>query len=143
MPYSNCLGWANLANVYDECLVHGCKIVIRIWNSSTTIPVRLNIVPIDNDLLVSLPVSGDGGFVNTKYAVQTEMSTKGGGREAVSLSSAIKVSELYGGPLDLKNDELQGYCGGANSSTTYTFPADRFSWYVSASSMNGSNLALD
>jgi hypothetical protein len=135
------LGWPTFSGVYDSYMVHAARIKVFFSNTSTTIPVRCLIFPYDTDLLTSLPLTEDDTFVEAKYAKTAVVSNSGGGRDSVSVSNSVSVSELVGFQASAQQVNLTGYTGSANSISVYTAPLDQWKWYVSVQSMTGAYLA--
>lgn len=142
MSTFNVLGQVALTSVYDSYIVHKASAYIQFFNLSTTVPCRVLVVPVDADLITSLPLATDDALVDLKFAKVNILSVLGGGHDTVSISNTVNISDLLGiKPLTAQCSTATGFTGSPNSSTAYSQPLDKFEFYVSAQTANGANLA--
>lgn len=142
-PYVTTLGWPALSSVYDSYLIHGCKIIAEFVNTSTTVPVRINIAPYDIDKLTAFPLAVDDLMVAQPHAVTGALSVSGGGSDVRKLQRSIDVATLSGTKVTTAVETLTGYTGSVNSTHAFANPIVSFAWYVSAQTMTGVNLGTN
>jgi hypothetical protein len=113
-------------------------------NTSTTIPVRVLVVPQDVDSLPTLPTATDDAFNEAKYCKSSFLSVQGGGHDTMEITNYADLSELTGiFPLTEMSTSLSGFTGSVNSATGTSDPIDAWNWVVSCQSLSGGNMALN
>jgi len=132
------LGYVPLSSVYDNYVVVGSSIRVDFLNKSTTTSFRCNITPYDED--GALPTATDSKYLSNPFSVN-HLVGPAGSVNTQRLETAVTLQSLagYNKPVDQFADALSGYTGGVNSSIAFTAPTDKYGWYVSASTSDGTN----
>lgn len=143
-------GWTILTDIYDTFLVHASKIKLTFQNTSTTIPCRLVVAPMDSDTSnitqtsgVAINLTTYNSIASSPYAKVYNLSAMGGGKDTVSLSRYIKVAKYAGEGRHLKpsNDRFLGNTGSANSTRAFSQPTALYRWIYAVVTSTGANLA--
>jgi hypothetical protein len=139
---SNMLGYLQLAEVYNKFLVRRSVITIMAANLSTTSPCRVNTVPVNEATSTALPTPTDDVFVDNPRAKNVCLSVLAGGTAARKFTNSVDVGRVLGfDKYDTSSYGSTGYCGGSNSSVSLTPPNDYWLWYLSAQTLDGTNLS--
>jgi hypothetical protein len=117
------LGWIVLGDVYDSYVIRGSTFRARVYNKSTTVGYRVNLVPFNTNTLTTVPFSSDNVLVDNPFAVTTDVSvvTSNNIAEVQSSQMTHKVAGLQK-PVDEFADSYDGFIGGANSNKAFTKP---------------------
>lgn len=135
------LGLSQLVSVYNRFLVRKSSIKVQFANLSTTTPVRISITPINAELAGSLPVTTDDIFNDNPRSKQNTLSVLSGGTAARTLTNSCQVAHLLGlEELNTSSANAVGTTGSPNSLLALSLPSDIWYWYVSAQTLNGTNL---
>jgi hypothetical protein len=132
------IGWTVLSDVYDAFIVRHSFAKCTVTNKSTTVSYRVNLVPVDSNIILYPPVS-DSALVSNPFSVTTELGPLGSINTAV-VESSIPVHKFFGlkKPMDQFADSYTGYTGSANSTHSYANPTSTAFWSLSISSSDGS-----
>lgn len=134
-------GWNTYKAVYDKFVVHGSKIKATFTNTSSTIPMRVSVTPIQDDS-TSTNLNSQAVISQLPRSRIKYLSVQTGGKDVMSVSNYAKVKHLGGMKrLGPENEYYCGYTGSANSVISFTQPPELWSWNVQAQSTNGSNFS--
>lgn len=145
------LGWTILSDVYDTYLVHSSKIKLTFQNTSTTIPCRVVIAPIDVDASNITQTSGlainlttFNQIAQSPYARVYNLSAMGGGKDTITVKKYVKVAKYAGEGRHLspKNDRFLGQTGSANSTKAFSQPTALYRWIYAVVTSTGANLGV-
>jgi hypothetical protein len=135
------LGYLQLAEVYNKFLVRRARLIVMATNTSATVPVRVNICPVNDDTSTSLPVNIDDVFVENPRAKNVVLSVLTGGSAVRKFTNTVDLRVILGfDKLDTSSYGATGYAGGSNSTIGLTAPNDYWLWYLSVQTTTGANL---
>lgn len=138
-------GWNVLKEVYDQYLVTGFKARVTITNLSSTIPVKMWVIPV-NDNYIATVTSSLVTFAETDGAMSRQLGIAAGGHDVAIMDYPYtSISALYGSkkPVDVYNDDLTQFTGSPNSASSYAVPNLVYQLVIAAYSLNGSNIAAN
>lgn len=145
------IGWSILRDVYDTCLVHMSKIKLTFQNTSSSVPCRVVVCPLDTDTSnitqtsgVAINLTTFNYMAQSPYAKVYNLSALGGGKDTVTVKCMIKVAKYAGEGKHLKpnNDRFLLQTGGANSTRAFTQPTALYRWVYAVVTSTGANLGI-
>ncbi len=138
-------GWDVLKEPYDQYLVTAFKARVTLTNLSSTIPVKLFVVPANSDYAAAL-ASSVNDLAETDGIYTAQIGIASGGHDVGIIDyprTTITALLGQGKPVDTNNFNLVNYTGSSNSTQGYAAPTDSFSLLIAAFSLTGANIAAN
>jgi hypothetical protein len=102
---------------------------------------RVNVCPVNESTSLSFPTATDDVFVENPRARNIVTSELTGGNSTKRLTNSCQVGKLLGMDFMANGDyENTGYTGGSNSTLSLIPPNTEYQWYLSAQTLDGTNL---
>lgn len=137
-------GWDVLKEPYESYLVTGFSARVTVTNLSTTIPVKVFVVPVNAGYAGTLSTSSINDIGETDGCYTRQLGVQTGGHDVGILDYPFtKISALAGLDHDVstENDDFYQYTGSANASSSYALPTNAYQLVIACYSLNGSNIA--
>lgn len=145
------MGWSVLKQVYDVFLVHACRVKLTFQNTSTTIPCKVVVAPLDNDSNQVSQTNGvDQSAANFEeicqlpYAKVKYLGVAASGHDTVSINVMYKVAKISGDGMKKLTPAFSrflGNSGSTNSSQAFATPTAAYNVIYGAMTSTGANIA--
>lgn len=140
---TNSVGSTALRSVYNSYIVHRARISVTFVNFLTTQPLRVLVTPLNAEQSQSLPLANDDDFCELKFAKTAVCSISGGGKDVQKVTVDVDLNSLLGSNTQFQAPFISGFTGSSNSTVAFTSPANNFTFYVSISSISGTNTGVN